>query len=119
MEEQRYGNVGQRLCSATNRAGEPCRAPAMRMQTVCRVHGGSSPQAKAAARRRLLELVDPAITQLTSELEQADLSKDRLKAIEMILDRTGFGKQMTVEVDDVRDMVADRIRSLRDTETES
>ena len=39
-------------CSATNRAGLPCTAWALRGQQVCRFHGGRAPQALAVARRR-------------------------------------------------------------------
>ena len=38
-------------CSATNRSGARCGAWALRGQSVCRFHGGKSPQALAAARR--------------------------------------------------------------------
>lgn len=45
---------GQRQCKATaNSTGERCRQPAIRGADVCRIHGGSAPQVKAAAKRRL------------------------------------------------------------------
>jgi hypothetical protein len=43
------------LCTATNRHGEPCRNHPIRGGTVCRAHGGATPQARAAANRRLAE----------------------------------------------------------------
>ena len=33
------------LCGARNRAGMPCRCPAMRGKARCRLHGGKSPGA--------------------------------------------------------------------------
>jgi hypothetical protein len=42
-------------CNGTNRAGEPCRLPPITGGTVCRMHGGASPQARAAAARRVAE----------------------------------------------------------------
>ena len=36
----------------------------MKGGTVCRMHGGSAPQVRAAAQRRLLALVDPAMGKL-------------------------------------------------------
>jgi hypothetical protein len=43
-------------CSAFSKStGERCKGPAMRGSRVCRLHGGASPQARAAAARRLAE----------------------------------------------------------------
>lgn len=43
-------------CTATaHGSGERCRAPAIRGATVCQAHGGSAPQVRAAAQRRLAE----------------------------------------------------------------
>ncbi|MER7927035.1 HGGxSTG domain-containing protein [Streptomyces sp. NPDC096057] len=42
-------------CTARRSNGEPCGNRPMRGQTVCRKHGGASPQAKSAAERRQLE----------------------------------------------------------------
>lgn len=40
-------------CTATNRQGTQCKLPAIPGGTVCRRHGGSAPNVKAAAERRL------------------------------------------------------------------
>ena len=37
-------------CGAKNRAGEPCRCPAMRGRRRCRLHGGLSPGAPRGPR---------------------------------------------------------------------
>ena len=42
-------------CSAKRRNGEQCGAWAVKGATVCRMHGGSSPQARQAAARRVQE----------------------------------------------------------------
>lgn len=42
-------------CKASARSGERCRRSAMKGGTVCASHGGKSPQAKAAAARRVAE----------------------------------------------------------------
>jgi len=42
-------------CNGTNRAGEPCKLPPIKGGTVCRMHGGASPQARAAAAKRVAE----------------------------------------------------------------
>lgn len=49
-------------CTAKAKStGNPCQRDAIAGATVCQVHGGSAPQVREAARRRLLELVDPAL----------------------------------------------------------
>jgi hypothetical protein len=42
-------------CKAHTRQGRPCGNCAMKGQLVCRLHGGASPQARAAAAARLAE----------------------------------------------------------------
>lgn len=50
-------------CSAkSKRTGKPCGSHAIRGTTVCRMHGGSSPQVRAVAARRLAE--EDALAQL-------------------------------------------------------
>lgn len=46
---------GTRRCSARRSNGQPCKNRPLIGATVCRVHGGSAPQVKAAAARRLAE----------------------------------------------------------------
>ena len=43
------------LCGAKTRDGDPCRNAPLPGQLRCRMHGGASPQARAAAERRLAE----------------------------------------------------------------
>jgi hypothetical protein len=42
-----------RTCRATTSGGKPCKGPAIRGADVCRMHGGSAPQVREAAARRL------------------------------------------------------------------
>jgi len=48
-------------CSAKTSAGAACRKSAMNGGVVCSKHGGLAPQVIAAARRRLLMMIDPAL----------------------------------------------------------
>jgi hypothetical protein len=52
----------ERMCKGHKRDGSSCGNKAMKGQLVCRMHGGASPQAKAAAERRLaLQAIDADI----------------------------------------------------------
>lgn len=46
-------------CAAKTTKGQPCRAPAIRGLTVCRVHGGATKRARAAAAVRVAAGIDP------------------------------------------------------------
>lgn len=89
-----------RRCTATaRRTGERCRAPAILGGNVCRVHGGAAKQTRAAAKARLLELVDPALAALHKVLTNPDTDDPvKVRAAVAILDRTGFGPNSTVHV---------------------
>lgn len=51
-QDENDPSMGPR-CQGHRSNGEPCRNRPMRGQSVCRKHGGASPQARAAAGRRL------------------------------------------------------------------
>lgn len=87
-----------KTCKAHTTAGEPCRNPAIRGADVCRHHGGSAPQVKAAARRRLLEAVEPVLAEM---IQLALAEKDprvRFQACRDILDRVGLTSPKQIEV---------------------
>ena len=44
-----------RPCGAKTRKGRPCRGAAIRGSSRCRMHGGSAPQVRKAAARRIVE----------------------------------------------------------------
>jgi hypothetical protein len=48
-------NTHSNRCSARKSNGQPCKAYPIHGTTVCRVHGGSAPQVRAAAKARLAE----------------------------------------------------------------
>src|SRR3990167_4052651 len=43
----------KRQCAAHTRSGKPCKGQVIKGATVCRMHGGASPQVKAKAKERL------------------------------------------------------------------
>ena len=88
--EPRYDDQGRHLCSAHRRDGEMCRAPAIKGHFVCNKHGGQLPSVKEAARRRLLEAVDPLMAELLKIALGDDDTRVRLAAIRDALDRAGL-----------------------------
>lgn len=105
----RHDKQNRQLCAANRTNGEPCNAPAMRGQTVCRVHGGSAPQARRKARLRLDALAYPAIATLAKELTEATESRDRQSAANSILDRSGYSRTHTISTDDAREILLERL----------
>ena len=84
-----------RLCSAHNWKGQPCGKFAMRGQTVCRNHGGASPQAKAKAEHmielaelRLRNLAPRAVSELENLVTSATSEAVRLGAARDLADRS-------------------------------
>ena len=83
-----------RLCSAHNRAGAPCGKFSMRGQTVCRNHGGASPQAIAKA-EHMIELAElhsrnlgpRAVAELENLVTSATSEAVRLGAANSLVDR--------------------------------
>ena len=102
----RRDDQGRRLCNATTRQGNPCRGAAIKGGTVCRLHGGSAPQVRNAARRRLEEMVDPALSEMMEMLRDKDTPHSvRATLIRDVLDRAGLAspKQLEVLTEDVLD----------------
>lgn len=66
-------------------------------QTVCKMHGGKSPQALKSAQERIAAMVDPALAQLARLVEQADSDSVKLSAIKDVLDRAGYKPKDRVE----------------------
>ena len=86
-------------CSATKRNGEPCNRYALKGATVCTSHGGNLPSIRESAREKLLALVLPAISELEQVLSSATTApSEKLRAIQIILDRTGYGTKSELEV---------------------
>lgn len=104
----------------SKRTGKPCENYAVRGKTVCRMHNAASQKpldelvASAAevrldrlaqARQRMESLVDRAVDSVVNVMENDEArASDRLKAAEMILDRS-LPKKLEVEShDQLRDL---------------
>jgi len=86
-------------CTAKTRSGRGCKNPPILGGTVCRMHGGSAPQVRAAASRRLLAMVLPALARLDAIVRKPETSDaDRLRAIVEVLNRTGFSGKTEIEL---------------------
>jgi hypothetical protein len=73
---------------------------AARGANVCRVHGGSAPQVKAAAQRRIQQALDAAAKRLLGfAFDDGVTDGIALAAVNGILDRGGLGAKQAVEVD--------------------
>lgn len=103
-----------RRCAATSRqTGEQCKNAPIKGGTVCRFHGGGSPQAKQKAALRLAALVDPAIATLGREMVKAEKSSDRQRAANSILDRAGITRGQSAELDVARALLLERLLEAR------
>ena len=95
MDETSIARRDPRRCTAHNRAGAPCGKFAMRGQTICRAHGGASPQAKAKAEEmieiaemRLRGLAPRAVAELENLVTNATSESVRLAASRDLVDRS-------------------------------
>jgi len=78
----------RRKCSAKRTNGEPCGNYPMHGGKVCRKHGGAAKQVREKAKQRLLDLVHPALAELSTVLKNTDASdSNKIRAINLILDR--------------------------------
>ena len=90
-------------CSAvSSRTGRPCQKWAILGGTVCPTHGGSAPQVKEAAARRIRELIPTALDTLAEVMTDPEASEaSRVRAADSILDRGGFkAVDVTVTLDE-------------------
>lgn len=86
-------------CTARTRSGRGCKNPPILGGTVCRMHGGSAPAVRAAANRRLLAMVLPALARLDAIVRKPETSDaDRIRAIVEVLNRTGFSGKTEIEL---------------------
>jgi hypothetical protein len=81
-------------CKARSKQSKKrCRKVPLLGGTVCEKHGGAAPQVKAAAEARVLKaLVPPAVNRLAELIQQRDSPAVAVRAINSVLDRTGFGR---------------------------
>ncbi len=115
----RHDDQGRRLCTATTRKGEPCRAAANNGAIVCRMHGASAPQVKAKSARNLLEeLIEPALQALEDIVQDVKQpASARVAAARDILDRTGYKPVIQVQGMPSRAQVADWIEEAEAEQT--
>lgn len=86
-------------CTAhSTRTGDRCRKPAMLGCNVCGTHGGRAPQVMAAARMRILAMVNPALHELMRLLQKAETDSVKLQAARDILDRAGLAAKQMHEI---------------------
>lgn len=92
-------------CTAKRTNGEPCNAYAVKGLKVCRVHGAGSPQARAAAKRRVEE--EKARRAAANELQRlhAEADMDPADALLAMLQVASSEERVW----------ADRVRELRET----
>lgn len=99
-----------RRCRGTNNHGKQCKRWAIRGSTVCAFHGGRAPMVRAAARRRMLELVGPAFETLLECMADTEARwQDRVQAAIAVLDRAGFGPKATLTIEDERSQELSRL----------
>lgn len=87
-------------CVRIKTGGEQCKNFATPGTTVCRYHGSGAPNTRARAKERLQALVEPALVELNRILRKSDTTDaDRLRAITLVMDRTGYGTRSELGVE--------------------
>ena len=87
-------------CTAKSKTtGKQCRNIPITGGTVCVSHGGSIPAVKAAAQRKMIALLDPALAVLYKSLYECPEWPSRIRAALGILDRAGLGPGSTLTLD--------------------
>lgn len=93
------GRTPSNLCKAVKKDGQPCKRPPIQGATVCRAHGGASPQVKRKAQERLLEKVPKMLRMLNELASNEDVPPAvRLAAIRDWLDRAGVDRKIEIEL---------------------
>jgi hypothetical protein len=92
--------AGEAQCTArSKRTGKRCKAPSMLGGNVCRAHGGSAPQTRAKAQRRLQQAADVLVQRLLGLALDGDVPDAvALQAIRDALDRAGLGAKQALEL---------------------
>lgn len=81
-------------CGRKTRGGYPCKLWPLPGQSVCRMHGGKSPQALHKAEERMRALIHPAISSLARQIES-----DEFSAVRYVLDWAGYKAAEKIEGD--------------------
>lgn len=100
MKMPRKGERFPVVCSAHRTNGEPCKAPPLKGQRVCRVHGGSTRASKAAAQERINASADSAARHLIEWMNDKKVPYNiRIAAAKDLLDRAQIGTDKNVKVE--------------------
>ena len=83
-------------CGRKTRSGAPCANWTMHGQSVCRMHGGASPQARLKGQERLAALEVPAISAVSQLIHHADSDAVRLAAARWLLEVLGHKASVKV-----------------------
>ena len=87
-------------CTAKSKTtGAQCKNLPIVGGTVCVSHGGSIPAVKAAAQRKMIALIDPALAVLYRAMVECDEWPSRIRAALGVLDRAGMGVASTLTLD--------------------
>lgn len=84
------GKVPGQVCTAHTSSGKPCKRWAIVGGTVCPTHGGSAPQVREAARRRIAGFVPRALQEMERLAQGAESEAVRVRALIDLLDRAGL-----------------------------
>jgi hypothetical protein len=84
-------------CTARRTNGDPCKNAPLAGMKVCRVHGGSSPQAKSKAAERIAAAADPAAAKIIELMQNPKVPyRVQLTAARDLLDRAGLKARDTI-----------------------
>jgi hypothetical protein len=87
-------------CTAKSKTtGKQCKNLPIVGGTVCVSHGGSIPAVKAAAQRKMIALIDPALAVLYRAMFECDEWPSKIRAALGVLDRAGMGVASTLTLD--------------------
>lgn len=86
-----------RICMGDPVTGQSCHRYSIPGAGFCADHGGTTKHMQAAARTRLLYLVEPALRVMNKAMASGDLNI-AIKAAQIILDRAGFHPHATLEI---------------------
>lgn len=89
-----------RCYASSSQTGDPCRRWPIPGGGVCATHGGSTSDARKAAARRLLAMVDPVMDRLEKIVDDDSLEpRDHIRAGFGVLDRAGLGPSSKIELE--------------------
>lgn len=108
-----------RQCTAKAKSTQKrCQQTAIVGGRVCRMHGGSAPQVKRAAAVRMRDLIDPAIATLARVLVDPLSSETaKLRAVENVLDRAGMPRSHTIDTEQAKRALLERLEALAEDGT--